>query len=154
MERNIGGGKIREPAGGNVVYADPCRFAKALNFEFAESLLVFEKPESGANDLTGVAESAVANIRLNELFEPGREVDVLGWHNLKMQGLARIVNRSGLWNFGMGNPFPFFGIMNDSARGAYAGMLRRFLSPQRVPWRRVFQSVLSWHYANKMSGSC
>jgi hypothetical protein len=99
VERNIGGGKIREPAGGNVVYADPCRFAETLNFEFAESLLVFEKPESGANDLTGVAESAVANIRLNELFEPGREVDVLGWHNLKMQELARIVNRSGLWNF-------------------------------------------------------
>lgn len=92
MARNIRGGEIREAAGGNIVDAGPRRFPEALDFQLAQSLLVFEKPEPGANDFTGIAESAIANIRLNKLFEVKREVDVLGWHGFKMQELATIVN--------------------------------------------------------------
>ena len=92
MTRNIRSGKIREPAGSNIVDADPRRFAEALDFQLAQSLLVFEKPEPGANDLTGVTESAIANIRLYKLFEVWREVDILGWHGFKLRELATIVN--------------------------------------------------------------
>jgi len=92
MTRNIRSGKIREPAGGNIVDAGPRRFAEALDFQLAQSLLVFEKPEPGANDLTGVTESAIANIRLYKLFEVWREVDILGWHGFKLRELATIVN--------------------------------------------------------------
>ena len=92
MARNFRGGKISEPTGGHIVDAGPCRFAKALNFQLAQSLFVFEKPEPGANDFAGVAESAIANTRLNKLFEVRREVDILCWNGLKMRELATIVN--------------------------------------------------------------
>jgi hypothetical protein len=92
VARNIRGGKIREATGGNIVDAGPRRFAEALDFQLAQSLLVFEKPEPGANDFAGVAESAIANVRLNKLFEVRREVDVLGWHGSKIRELATIVN--------------------------------------------------------------
>lgn len=92
MARNIRDGKIREPTGGNIVDAGPCRFAKTLDFQLAQSLLVFEKPEPGANDFAGVAEPAIADIRFNKLFEVWREVDVLGWHRFKMRELANFVN--------------------------------------------------------------
>jgi hypothetical protein len=92
MTRNIRSGKIREPAGSHIVDADPRRFAEALNFQLAQSLLVFEKPEPGANDFAGVAEPAIANIRLDKLLEVWREVDVLCWHGSKMRELAKIVN--------------------------------------------------------------
>jgi hypothetical protein len=88
MARNFRDRKIREPTGGNIVDAGSRRFAKALDFQLAQSLFVLEEPEPGANDFTGVAEPAGANIRLNKFFEVWREVDVLGWHESQDVGVG------------------------------------------------------------------
>ena len=92
VSRDSRGRKVRETTGGNVIQAGPRGFAKALDFEFAKSLFVFEKPETGANNLADVGKTAIANIRIDKLFEVGSQVDVLSWHRSRTLKLAKIVN--------------------------------------------------------------
>lgn len=68
MARNFCGLKVREAPGLR-------RFAEALNFQSAHGFLLLEQEESGSNDFTRIAESSIANVRLNKRFEVGRDVD-------------------------------------------------------------------------------
>lgn len=100
MAGNFCGGKVREAPGSNIVDPGLCRFAEALNFQFAHGFLLLKQAKSGTNDFTGIAESSITNTRLNKCFEVGREVDVLRWHHVKLQKLATIVNFEGARNAG------------------------------------------------------
>ena len=68
MAGNARGGKIREPSGGHIVNAGAGGFAEALDLQLSHGLLVFEKPETGADNLAGISEPSLTHIGLDEML--------------------------------------------------------------------------------------